>query len=90
MWAALPCEYNWQVPESFESERETNGNRVAWEMERERSRIPAAAVTICLRSLLAWTTARQLLFDLRQNAFHLFFAECAQRLTLGVTERAVL
>src|SRR6266496_5947872 len=33
---------------------------------------------------------RQLLFDLRENAFHLFFAEGAQRLTLGVTERAVL
>src|SRR5438552_615411 len=32
----------------------------------------------------------QLLFDLLQNAFHLFFAEGAQRLTLGVTERAVL
>jgi hypothetical protein len=30
------------------------------------------------------------LFDLRKNAFHLFFAERAQRLTLGVTERAVL
>jgi hypothetical protein len=33
---------------------------------------------------------RQLLFNLRQNAFHLFFAEGSQRLTLGVTERAVL
>jgi hypothetical protein len=30
------------------------------------------------------------LFDLRQNAFHLFFAEGAQRLSLRVTERAVL
>ena len=44
MWAALACEYNWQVPESFKSERETNGNRVASKHltfhRRERNRIP--------------------------------------------------
>ena len=44
MWAALPCEYNWQVPESFKSERETNGNRVASKHltfhRCERNRIP--------------------------------------------------
>ena len=38
----------------------------------------------------AWQDVSLRLFDLRQNAFHLFFAEGAQRLTLGVTERAVL
>ena len=37
-----------------------------------------------------WQGASLRLFDLRQNAFHLFFAEGAQRLTFGVTERAVL
>jgi hypothetical protein len=37
-----------------------------------------------------WQDASLRLFDFRENAFHLFFAEGAQRLTLGVTERAVL
>src|SRR6266478_2964486 len=43
-----------------------------------------------LSQTTAWQDASLRLFDFRENAFHLFFAEGAQCLTLGVTERAVL